>query len=270
MPEMELALHHAREAGDRALEAQSLRRLLTSLLHGPTPAEEALARMDVLRSETHPSPQVEVDFMSVRGHLEAMRGRFDIGRDCISRATELVEELGLDYALAALAERRGDLELLAGDAAAAEGWLRSACESLERRGAWGHLATVAPVLADAVLQQGRDDEALQLAELAERNCAPEDAEAGPKWRFMRARVLARLGDLSEAERLAREATSQAVLADYLDVRARAYSALGEVLDLAGKATEAATSYERAIWLFEEKGNVVAAAKLRGLTESRPV
>src|SRR5207253_5956880 len=63
-----------------------------------------------------------------------------------------------------------------------------------------YLASAAPLLLDALYLQGRDEEALQLTERwrPERLTVPEDVDAQVGWRGVRAKLLARRGDLEEA------------------------------------------------------------------------
>jgi hypothetical protein len=75
--------------------------------------------------------------------------------------------------------------------------------------------------------------------------------------------LARRGDVEAAERLAREATTSAARTDFLDLRARAVADLAEVLRLAGRPEESAAAVQEAIRLYEQKGNIAAAAALAG-------
>jgi tetratricopeptide (TPR) repeat protein len=141
------------------------------------------------------------------------------------------------------------------------------CEHYERVGEFGFLASVAPYLAEAILIQGRDEEALRLTERwrADQLTLPEDADAQTQWRRVRAKILARRGDLDEAERLGREAVEIASgTADILDLQAEALADLGEVLRLAGRLRESQAAVEEAIGLYGRKGNVVAADRLRAL------
>jgi tetratricopeptide (TPR) repeat protein len=118
-------------------------------------------------------------------------------------------------------------------------------------------------LVDALLAQGRDEEAFGLTERwrAERLTVPEDADAQVGWRRVRAKLLARRGDVDEAERLGREAVTIASGTDFLYLRASALADLAEVLRLAGKAQESTDAAKEAIRFWEQKGNVVAAAAL---------
>ncbi len=259
---LERSIQHARLAGDRAQEVQSLRTVLLCDLHGPKPVEEALARLDDARIVSEANRVLEVDVLRVEAQLEAMRERFDTARDRLERASELFDEAGLVYAGAGIAWHGAYVELLAGDPAEAERWLRPAWDVMERMGNWAHIATAAPLLADALLDQGKDDEASERIEAGERGCAPGDVDAEIGLRRARARLLARRGDLAGAERLAREAVARGRRTDYIDLLARTTADLSEILRLTGRSADSAAAVEEAIRLYELKGNVAAAANLR--------
>jgi class 3 adenylate cyclase/tetratricopeptide (TPR) repeat protein len=262
--ELERAARYARRAGDRAQEAETLEYMLMAAVHGPMPVDEALRRVEEIRSYMEANRSFETSLLRTRAQLEAMQGRFDAARDLISQAKALTRELGLELNLVSrIARPAAYVELLAGDAAAAERELRLACEELERIGELGYVASLAPMLADALYRQERYEEAFGLTERwsVERLAVPEDADAQIAGRSVRAKLLARLGDLEEAERLARDAAERAARTDYLDLRAKTVAELAEVLRLAGGTEEAAAAVQEAIRLYEEKGNVAAAALL---------
>jgi class 3 adenylate cyclase/tetratricopeptide (TPR) repeat protein len=266
--DLKRAAECARRVGDRAEEAKSLRFVLVATLWGPTSVDEAWELIEGLRSRAEPNRTLDVDILRTRAQLEAMQGHFGAARDLIAQAKALARELGLDFILAhGVAHQAGYVELLAGDAAAAERELRPACEALERMGDWGSLATLAPVLADALFLQGRDEEALRLTELAERLAPSEDVE--PQIARVQAKLLARRGDLEEAERRAREAAARAARTDLLDDRAQAMADLAEVLRLAGRPEESAAATQEAIRLYEQKGNIAAAARVVGASLPAP-
>jgi class 3 adenylate cyclase/tetratricopeptide (TPR) repeat protein len=269
LEELERAARYAREVGDLAQEAESLEYVLVAMLWGPTPVDQALERVEELRPRGQGNRRLEVDLLRTRAQLEAMQGRFDSGRDLIAEAKLLVEELGLEYLAALVAIQAGSVELLVGEAALAERELRPACEALERMGSSGTLASAVPLLADALIAQGRDEEAMRLTEVAERFEASEDADARIGWRRVRAKLLARLGDVAGGERLAREATAMAARTDFLDLRAQALADLAEVLRLGGRPKESEAALREAIRLHEKKGNVAAAALLAGPPASAP-
>ena len=91
---------------------------------------------------------------------------------------------------------------------------------------------------------------------------PEDVDGQAAWRSVRAKLLARRGNVAEAEDLAREAVALAGATDYVDLHAEALAALGEVLLIAERRDDAVRALEQAVSLFEAKGNTVAATAIR--------
>ncbi|MGH3012746.1 MAG: adenylate/guanylate cyclase domain-containing protein, partial [Gaiellaceae bacterium] len=132
-------------------------------------------------------------------------------------------------------------------------------EALEHMGEKSFLSTLAAWLAEALYEQGRDDEAAALTQASEAAAAPDDVVSQVGWRFVRAKLLARRGASGEGERLAREAVALAELTDMPDLRGDALWALAEVLD---EPAEAASALEQAAATFEQKGNEVSAARAR--------
>jgi hypothetical protein len=63
--DLERAARYARDAADRAQEAESLEHVLWA----PTPAEEALERVEELRSPAQGNRRLEVDLLRTRGHI---------------------------------------------------------------------------------------------------------------------------------------------------------------------------------------------------------
>jgi class 3 adenylate cyclase/tetratricopeptide (TPR) repeat protein len=263
--EFERAAAHAREAGDRAQEMESLRYSVIALLHGPMPVLAALERVADIRRRGQGHGRVEVSTVQACAHLEAMSGSPAAARKLIAEAESTARELGLETLLAAgVLRSAGEIELLAGDPRAAERAVRPACESLERMGDWGHYTSAVPGLADALYAQGRGHEAAREVELAVRHAIDDDVDAQIGLHRVRARLLALKGDFEEAERFAREAIRRSERTDYLVLHAEAFVALAEVLRLAGRLPDAAAALEEAIQLHEQKGNVVGASIARAL------
>ena len=150
--------------------------------------------------------------------------------------------------------------MLAGSQAAAEEEARASYEILERMGNVGNLASTAPHLGDIVYAQGQYDEARQLSEFTEGITIEGDVDAEVRWRWLRAKTLAQRGRFDEAEAFATEAVRIVAPTDYLDLHADALDALAEVLQLAGRRTEAAAALREAIELRRRKGNLVGASR----------
>jgi DNA-binding SARP family transcriptional activator len=263
------ALAHARQAGDRNREVDSLVFLAFCELVGPTPVADALERIDDIVRRAEGSPAVEATALVTGALLEAMRGGFDLARERIARGRAILVELGHGLRAAmAPAAQLGHVELLAGDPAAAEAALRPGYEGLDRMGETSFLSTILVALAEAVYEQGRLDEAERLTEQSEEAASLDDVVSQVGWRAVRAKVIASRGDADEGERLARDAVERAGRTDYLDLHGTALMALAEVLDHTGRREEAASAAGEAARVFERKGNVVSAARARALAADR--
>jgi tetratricopeptide (TPR) repeat protein len=158
------------------------------------------------------------------------------------------------------------VELLADNPAAAERELRWGYETLRSAGEMAWLSTLVAILAEAVYGQGRYDEAEQLAMASRDSAGSEDAYSQVLWRGVQAKVLARRGSPEEAERLVRASVALAESTDSSELQAAALTNLAEVLGVAGRPGEADAIVARAVTLFERKGNVVAARRVRGLVD----
>jgi ATP/maltotriose-dependent transcriptional regulator MalT len=271
--ELERSAQHAQNAGDRMQEIQSLQYIVVASLHGPATVTEALNRCAEMRARAGADRRLEVVLLRCQGHLEAMRGNTDTARTLLAEGLTLAETLGLAVAAAAARMQAAEVELLAGDPAAAERIGRPGAEALKQMGNQGHFVSLAPILADALVAESRYDEAAALIDLTVHWAMEDDLDPQIGWRRVRARLLAHEGDFDRAEQLVREATALATSTDFLLVHARAREDLAEVLRLAGRPLEAAVELEHALQLHEAKGNVVAAArtreKLTGLSQTAP-
>lgn len=191
--------------------------------------------------------------------LDALRGQGDAARRTIAECRATYEELGLAHELDELALDAATVELLLDDPAAAEAGLRPAFARLEALGARGPSARAAALLARAVLEQDRADEALVLAELAATH-AGDDLKTAIAWRSVRAEALARRGAAEAAAAPAREAVALTAETDALTDHADALLGLAKVLGR-GAGDDAAREARR---LYAAKGSVVGVARADGL------
>jgi predicted ATPase/class 3 adenylate cyclase len=257
----ERAAAHAHAAGDRHVRDEILTWVASSLFFGPTPAAEGVRRCEAMRTEVRESPESEAAILRHLAGLHAMLGHFDLARRLLATSNAAYADLGLTLN-AATSQNEAVVELLAGDPAAAEESLRAGCRALEEMGERMFLPTTAAFLARALLEQGRDREAEEHADLSARLAGPTDLLSQVLWRGVRARVLTRRAELREAEALAREAVALAGATDFLNHRADALLDLSHVLEASGRDDEAVTAASGALHLYEVKGNVVSAAATR--------
>ena len=228
---------------------------------GATPVSEGIRRCRKLLAQADLVGEARVDVSLAA--LEAMRGRFAEARGLLTRAEAVFEEFGQTSVGAALVDpMRARVELLAGEPEAAETALRASCRVLEQLGDTGELATRAAELAHLLVAEGRDEEAEGWCERA-IELGPADDLATQLWgRSARVSLLARRGELAQAEALAREAVELAEGTDALNHQARTWLDLAEVLTRAGRTAEAEEAGARGLELYERKGNLSAAQLAR--------
>ncbi len=237
--------------------------LATALHSGPTPVPEAIHVCNKLLKQADIVSRARI--LPYVAGLEAMRARFTKARSLVAEARHLHEQLGQQLdAEACCGPFAARIELLAEDPAAATRILASTCGALERLGDQAGLGTRSAELAETLLLQGLDDEADRRSVIARRLGARDDLSTQIAWGSTRAKLLARRGELVDAERVAREAIRLSENTDALVDRANAMLALGEVLRMAGRPHEAAGAVEKAIELLDRKGNVVAGKRARAL------
>jgi tetratricopeptide (TPR) repeat protein len=164
----------------------------------------------------------------------------------------MVEELGIASRLHETDVFAARIDLLEGDAAAAERSLRTAYEGLRELGLGIDAARAAALLARALLAQGRAAEAEAVTRESEA-LAGDDLQAAIAWRGVRAEALAQRGEHATAIELARTAVTMASETDALLVHADARVALAAVLRAAGRHNEAEAEERRARELWEAKG-----------------
>jgi len=255
----EQALVHARKAGDSHEEARIIDGLCTSLLWGPAAASEAIKRCEEMLDWSRGSRVMAANIGISLAGLKGMRGDFDEARALAASARQTYRELGLRLAVAGLTQVSGPIEVLAGNLEAAEQELREGLEIMEPVGSVGYQSAL---LADVLFRRGATDEAERLASIAEAESAVDNIAAQVVWRGVKAR-------LDADPRLAEEALEVADLTDDLNLRADALVNLAESLRLADASDLAADALQRAVQLYEQKGNVVGVARASKLA-SAPV
>jgi class 3 adenylate cyclase/tetratricopeptide (TPR) repeat protein len=258
------AMEHARQAGDLWFETSMRPMAAWCISLGPTPAREALRWLDdaEARSAAY-EPQVEV----LRASMLAQLGRFDEARSLLAQTVAQIEERGLRLLAAMAMGTAREIEMLAGDPAAAERMARQGCEQLKRLGERSWLSTQACHLADALYALGRYEESEQWAlhglELGSR----DDLVTQVYGLSVRSRLLAQGGDASAALALAEEADDLARTSDSPRALGDAALSLAEVMYLTGDLARAQKTARRATDCYRRKGAsaYVARAQLLGAT-----
>jgi tetratricopeptide (TPR) repeat protein len=258
--ELRRALDHADRARDETETARSADALCTALLFGPARTEEAAGLCRELLGRATGNLLLEANVAASLSGLEAMRGRFDEARSLYGRGRAIYRDLGLPMPLAGLTQVSGLVELLAGDADAAERELREGHGILTAAGAKLYLSPQSALLAEALLALGRTAEAESLVSDAETWLGPEDLASQILVKTVRAHV-----DLSHSEPgAALESAQRAVRVgeqtDALSLTGDAFVALGLAHARLGDRVGAETAMARALALYARKGNVAAGGR----------
>ncbi|HEY3070308.1 MAG TPA: adenylate/guanylate cyclase domain-containing protein [Gaiellaceae bacterium] len=261
----------AQRAGEWTLERDSLLWLGFSLCGGPAPAPEGIRRCEEILAGTS-DLDVRSSMRQFLSSLHAMLGHADEARRLYELALADAQDLGLKPRIAATEFL--DLALEATfTPAEAERCLQHSLALWQEMGEDGIASSAAARLARTLCAQGRFEEAERYLALAENAAAFDDYESQSLVRAARARMLAHTQRLDQAESLAREAVTIVDRTDNLGMRAWLRTDLAEVLELAGKTTEACSVLEAAVGLAEAKEEVVLAeparARLAELQASAP-
>ena len=261
------ALNYARLAGKTRQAARMSGVYSISLFHGPTPVPLAIEECEEILKRGLPDRQAEALVRCSLASLVAIAGDFERARSLYREARGTLEDLGAVVVAAWTCLTLGRVELLAGDAAAAEEQLRLDYDRLVELNDLYYRPLVTAMLAQAVYTQGRWQEAGELATVAGELAAEDDVEPQALWRSVRAKVLAASGVVDEAMILGREAVELLSATDAVFLRVEGLVDLAEVLNRAHRSDEARSTLEEAHELCLLKQMKVPASRVEALMES---
>ncbi|CAN5654869.1 hypothetical protein BH20ACT21_BH20ACT21_10580 [soil metagenome] len=134
-----------------------------------------------------------------------MQGDFSAGRELVSSAHGIYEDLGMKIGAAMGACEMAWFVELPQDPAEAEKKFRHGYELLEEMGETAMRSSVAGYLSHALVRLDRIDEAERFTIISEQLASLDDYISQTSWRSARAHIYARRGWMQEAIDLAREA-----------------------------------------------------------------
>jgi class 3 adenylate cyclase/tetratricopeptide (TPR) repeat protein len=221
---------------------------------GPARVEEGIERLEALDVRLGDDLILRAGCWNSLARLIAMHGDVDRGRELHLRAQETFREAGLHTTATSLALARAWIEERAGDFEAAERALREGVEELERLKDRGFLSTVAVARAECLYMTGDWAGARTVCEFARETTAADDVINFVYVHALDSVLLAREGNLVDAEREARRALALADSTDFFFARARSRLYLAAVLALADREEESAALVRDGFDILDAKGD----------------
>jgi len=262
----ERAARYARRAGSRREEAWSHGDYGYYAVFGPAPVAVATRRLESWLSEAGGSAVLEANLAGFLAPLEAMDGRIPEARERLALSRQLTDELGLRWQTGTHDLLGGFIEMLAGDPGAAEAHLQTAIDMFTAMSDMWFLSIVSMEQARALLEQGRDEEALSLIERLDASPGepPDSLRYQIRRRDILGRIFARRGNLDAGLGQAEGAVEIAGRTDYLGFHADALCGLADIHRLRARPEEAVAVLGEAIQLYDKKGNRVRSTEARSL------
>ena len=169
----------------------------------------------------------------------------------IARARAVYADLGMKVIHGGSSITQGTVDLVRGAPAAAEAVLREGDAELEQAGEGGFRSTVLALLAFALCDQGRFDEARTVTEASAAITTPDDVVNVCFVAALRSRLAAVDGAIDEVERAARQALEALERSDNFAF-AIALILIAEAKRQIGEVAEARSIASRALALYERK------------------
>ena len=264
---LERAAACARQGGNHRAE-QAARGWLVVTFHVlPIPADIAIGRAEHFLRAASGDVWAEALILQPLSLLYGFAGRFADARAANARSQAIFTRSGARFEQAACAILAGEIELIAGEYATAEGVMKQGCEALLAMGERPYRSGAVVRLAEAVYAQGRLEEAQQLTEEAKALAAADDVDTRVRCRAIEAKLLARRGQFGAARRLADQAVALISESSYAGLLAQTLVASAEVSRLAGAPEEAEASLREALRIYEDRRAVALAEQTRAALAS---
>ena len=252
----EASIDAAVSAGDRWQEGMSRNFLATALVYEPAPVASAIAACEEHLALVRWGSPGPIGLWASLGELLFQSGRLEEGRELVLKAQEACREAGIPGTLVYCLLAYARLDFMLGAHVAAEPQLREACEIVESLGQRGGLCVAEAELACAI---GHRDavEAERLAKAACHLAAEDDFTAQVGWRRAVGRAPTGVG-----QKLLEEAAAICAGSDFLNLHAATLEDLANARHDVGDVDGASAALNDALDLYERKGNVICAVRVR--------
>jgi ATP/maltotriose-dependent transcriptional regulator MalT len=229
---------------------------------GGEPVETTLARIPRSMDALADSLVGEAVLLRIRGALLGMLGQLEESIADLERGERTLEDVAAFRGIMS-SQIAGEAALRRGDFTTAERLFRGAHEHFNATGETGFNSTVAALLAIALLELGRVDEAIEMTARSRAMTNEEDFASEALWRMAQALIDSWQGEHDAAESLAREAIRLTGVTDYVSMDGDAHETLARVLAAAGRVDEARDELGAARERYERKGDLASIARIDG-------
>jgi tetratricopeptide (TPR) repeat protein len=257
---LEYAMSCARESGNHHAWMAASQALGTTLFVLPITADAAVNLVEQLLRASSGEPWAEANQLLSLSLLYAYAGRIADARAAMARSRSIYTSLGVKLSLAYSTIPAGSIEMIAGNPAAAERYWREGYETFRAMGDQRYLSIIAALLAEALYAQNRLNEAQRVTEDSRALAELSGPLIQIRWMSVRARILAKRGQLLTAGQLIDEAEAVITPTTWEVEKAGILMARAEVYWLAGQADQAEASL-RTAWQIYEDLHVVPLEKL---------
>jgi len=257
------AVEMASRLGSPQME-QSFRVVLPDFFAvGPTPVEQAIVRCrEELVPDLPNEPRQRLAVLNALIVLEAQAGRIQDARELGAQAVELARGAGLVMQLVNVMHACGLAECVVGSYTSAIGNFRAARAILATEEDHAQLPDLSARLACVLGSAGAVVEARGLALEARASAAPDLFTTEVLWRRALALVASHDGRFVEALQLADEARKRVAASDWLSFHGETLEDVAVVQRLARDPRGESAALQEALALYERKGNVVGAERMR--------
>lgn len=264
----ERMLEAAQRCGSPALTARAKRHMVNSYSQGRARVSEALARSHTLAAQI-PDVFTRERVAKSIAVLEAAAGHFDEARATLAEGLALLppgQRAVQRYCTLPWACR---VELLAQNWRRAEELGRELSAYYRDSGLVAYLASEQTFLVDALIAQGRLDEAGELLAEAAPYALADDVDALFRQARSRARLALARGDFEQAEADVRIALAHSEVLDHQDEHTETLLLAARVLYAAGKDSEATDVAAEALRLAENREHAVFRNQARRMLTAVP-
>jgi predicted ATPase/class 3 adenylate cyclase len=259
MEVLERAIACARQSGNHRAQMRASGWLAVSYrMAMPIPVDAAVARIEEFLHDASGDTWAEAQLLGPLSALYGFLGRSADARTARDCSQSIITGFGAELILAETTVGAGLDALTLGDPVAAERYARAGYETFQAMGERYYLALATVILAEALYDQGRFDEAAQMIEGPLNGASPTFAARAA---LVKAKLLARRGQFAAARQLADEGARLAPAAS-LQAQATVHEARAEVERLAGEPGQAATRLRAALEIYEDRRATALADRVR--------